>query len=81
MMKRDPDNHTKWKRMCGWHNRGNVWDKIATDWPGEEDRMRARNNKNTRTDRHHFVFVVLDNMKMSVDHRKEKEHRLCEKEK
>ena len=34
--------------------------------------MTARKKQNTRTDRNHFVTVVLDNMKMSVDHRKKK---------
>ena len=34
--------------------------------------MTARKKKNTRDDMHHFVFVVLDKMKMSVNHREKK---------
>ena len=36
-MKSDPYNHTRWKHECGWHNRGCVWDKLATEWAGKED--------------------------------------------
>ena len=32
MMERDPENHTRWTHKWTWHNRGNVWDNIATDW-------------------------------------------------
>ena len=49
MMERDPGNHTKWKHKWRWHNRGNVWDKIAKEWADEEDWMRARDRKNTHT--------------------------------
>ena len=31
-MKDDPQNHTRWRHKWKWHNRGNVLDKIATDW-------------------------------------------------
>ena len=27
--------HTQWKRKWGWHNRGCVWDKVATEWAGD----------------------------------------------
>ena len=37
MMERDPGNHTRWKHKWRWHNRGNVWDQISTEWAGEED--------------------------------------------
>ena len=30
MMKEDPENRTRWKHEWEWHNRGNVWDKMAT---------------------------------------------------
>ena len=36
-MKNDPYNHTRWKHMWGWHNRGCVWDEVATEWAGNED--------------------------------------------
>ena len=32
----------KMQAQVRWHNRGNVWDKIATEWAGEEDWMRSR---------------------------------------
>ena len=46
-VERDPGNHTRWKHKCEWHNRGNVLDKIATEWAGEENWMRARKRKST----------------------------------
>ena len=36
-LKTDPYNHTGWKHMWGWHNRGCVWDKIASEWSGKEE--------------------------------------------
>ena len=39
VMKSDPHNHTRWKHKCGWHNRGCVWDKLATESAGKEDWM------------------------------------------
>ena len=36
-MKSDPDNHTRWKHKCGWHNRGCVSNKLATEWSGKKD--------------------------------------------
>ena len=36
-MNNDPKNHTRWKHMWGWHNRGCVWDKVAAEWAGKED--------------------------------------------
>ena len=35
-MRDDPCDHSRWKHKWAWHNRGNVWDKIATDWAGKE---------------------------------------------
>ena len=35
-MKVDPKNHTRWKHTWGWHNRGCVWDKIASEWSGKD---------------------------------------------
>ena len=37
MMKEDSENHTRWKHKLGWHNRGNVWHKMASSWAGKED--------------------------------------------
>ena len=47
MMERDCQNHTRWKHRWEWHNRGNVSDKVATDWAGKEDWMRTRKMKST----------------------------------
>ena len=72
MMERDPENHTRWKHKWGWHNRGNVWDKIATDWAGREDWTRERKVKSTLDDLYKFVTFVLDRVKLSTVHRKTK---------
>ena len=53
-------------------NRGNVWDKIATDWAGKEDWMSERKNKvhlQIIPNSSHFTF---DSVKLSTVHRKEK---------
>ena len=41
-MKQDPCNHTRWKHKWVWHNRGCVWDKLATDDAGKEDWISKR---------------------------------------
>ena len=46
MMKENPENRTKWKHWREWHNRGNVWDKMATCWAGKKDWMIAKKKKN-----------------------------------
>ena len=45
VMRDDPTNQTRWKHKWKWHNRGNVWDKIATGWAGEDDWISKRKNK------------------------------------
>ena len=45
IMKQDPENPTSWEHEWGWHNRGNVWDKMATCWAGKEDWIVARKQK------------------------------------
>ena len=43
MMKKDSEDHTRWKHWWGWRSRGSVWDKIeATRWAGRENWMEAR---------------------------------------
>ena len=37
MMILDPNNHTRWKHKLEWHNRGCVWDKVASEWAVAED--------------------------------------------
>ena len=32
-----PNDHTRWKHKFGWHNRGCVWDKIASEWRVKQD--------------------------------------------
>ena len=34
-MKKGPYNH-KLETHVGWHNRGCVWDRVATEWAGDE---------------------------------------------
>ena len=33
----EPNSHSRWKHKWRWHNRGCVWDKIASDWAGHEE--------------------------------------------
>ena len=42
-MKVNPNNHTRWKHTWGWHSRGCVWDKTASEWSGKEKRCNKRN--------------------------------------
>ena len=76
MMQRDPENHTRWKHKWRWHNRGNVWDKMATDWTRKEDGVRERDVKSTRVDMYKFVTFALDSVKLSTAHRKRKDPRM-----
>ena len=46
-MKEDPENRTRWKHLWGWHNRGNLWDKMASRWAGEKNWISVRKKKNT----------------------------------
>ena len=46
----DPMNHTKWKHTWKWHIRASVWDKIATDWAGDDDWI-SKKNKTSSTDK------------------------------
>ena len=66
MMERDPGNHTRWKHKWRWHNRGNVWDQISTEWAGEEDLMRARKRKSTLEEKYQSATFVLGSMKLSM---------------
>ena len=75
MMKRDPENHTRWRHKWRWHNRGNVWDKIATDWTGKEDWVREREVKSTLVDKYKFVTFALDSVKLFTLHKKKKKRK------
>ena len=41
-----------------WHNRGNVWDTIATEWAGEDEWISKRRNETSSA-------VVLNRMNLS----------------
>ena len=56
----------------GWHNRGNVWDKIATRWAGKENWMEAGTKTYTMEDKDKFVTFVLSKMKLPTEQRKSK---------
>ena len=62
MMERDDEHHARWKHKWGWPNRGDVWVKIATEWAGKEDWMRARKMKSTPADKCQFVTFAIDGM-------------------
>ena len=70
MMKEDAENRTRWKHKREWHNRGNVWDKIATCWAGEKDWMIARKEQNSPEDNYNFIIYILNEMMLSTEHRK-----------
>ena len=55
-----------------WHNQGNVWDKIATDWACGEDWISERKKRKSLADKTAFVTFALDSMKLSAVHRKVK---------
>ena len=70
MMKEDPENRTKWKHKWVWHNRGNVWDKMAEYWECKKDWMTARKEQNSPEDRYKFITHILNKMKLLTEHRK-----------
>ena len=59
-----------WKHKWKWHNRGNVWDNIATDWAGDDDWISKRKDKTSSADKTEFVTLVLNRMNLSTAHRK-----------
>ena len=65
-MRDDPQSRTRWRHKWKWHTRGHVWDKIATDWAGEDDWISKRKNKKSMVDKTEFVTFVLDSMKLST---------------
>ena len=71
-MRDDPLNHTGWKHKWNWHNRGNVWDNMSSDWAGEEDWISKRLDKTSSADKKEFVIRVLNRMNLSTVHRKVK---------
>ena len=79
-MKADPMKHTRWQHKWTWHNRGNVWDKIGTDWAGDDDWINRRKNKTSVVDKTEFVTLALNHMNLSTVHRKRQEMRLENKQ-
>ena len=69
MMKEDPVNRTRWKHKYGWHNRRNMWDKMATCWAGEEDWTIARKKQNSQEEKYKFITYILNKMKLPIEHR------------
>ena len=63
--KDDPCNHTRWKQRWAWHNRGCVWDKIATDWACKTDWMSERKKFFSLTDTTIIATFTLECVKVS----------------
>ena len=63
--KDDPCNHTRWKHRWAWHNRGCVWDKIATDWACKTDWMSERKKNFALTDTTIIATFTLECVKVS----------------
>ena len=60
MMKKDPETRTRWKHKWCWHNRGNVWDMMATRWAGDKDWMIKRTEHTSPSDKCKFVTLHLE---------------------
>ena len=58
-MRDDPMNHTRWTHKWKWHNRGNVWDKIATDSAGDADWISKRKSKTSSAETTDSVTRML----------------------
>ena len=69
-MKDDPENHTRWKLQWGWHNRGHVWDMVATCWAGAKDWMIERKEHTSASDKYKFITYIQNKMKLPTEHGK-----------
>ena len=69
MMREDSENRTRWKHEWRWHNRGNVWDKMATCWAGKEEWLMARKEQTSPEDKYKFITFILNKMKLPTEHR------------
>ena len=69
-MKVDPKNHTIWKHKWSSHNRGCVWDKIASEWSGKEERCNKRKRCQKAEDKRGFVTFAMLCVKHQVAHRR-----------
>ena len=68
-VKIDPNNHTRWKHNFGWHNRGCVWDQIASGCSGKEDWSIKRKGCQTEGYKRDFVTFSLSSAEHPVIHR------------
>ena len=68
MVKEDPCNHTRWKHKWRWRSRGNVWDKVATDWAGKEGWRSERKKRGALADKTKFVTFAVNTVKRPTVH-------------
>ena len=55
--------------MWGWHNRGCVWNKVASECAGEEQWSSKREQCQTIEDKRAFITFALQSVKHSAVHR------------
>ena len=67
-MENDP-YHTRRKHKWRWHTRGCVWDKLATEWAGDEDWTSKRTKCQAPEDKKRFVAFALKSVNHSTIHR------------
>ena len=60
------------KNECSRH----VWDKMATCWAGKKDRRCAKKKQNSPGDKYKFIAYILNEMKLSTEHRQTKKRGL-----
>ena len=65
-MKNTPHNHSRWKHKWSWHNRGCVWDKLATEWVGDENWTSKRAKCQALEDKKRFVTFALKSVNHST---------------
>ena len=62
-------HESSWKHKWVWHNAGYDWDKVATDWAGDEDWICKRARCQTLEDKKRFVTFALKSVNHSTTHR------------
>ena len=68
-MKHYPYNHIRLKHLWGWHNRGCVRGKVASEWAGKEEWRSKRKRCQTTDDRRELITFALQSVKHSTMHR------------
>ena len=63
----------KMEAKVGWHNRGNVWDLMATCWAGEKHWMIERREQTSPKDKYKLITYILNKMKLTTEHKKTEE--------